>query len=186
MNKYLALDTETGGLLPENSLLTAYFEILDENFNMVDSLSLTIKPLDGIYKLCAGGMAVNNINIIEHDKVAITEKEAGTLLYQFLNKNKSDEVLIPFGSGVIGDINKLKSSIISSGSLEKFISHRVLDTGIIARYLQLVGNLSNDIGTGLHALRDYFSIKISGVDHSADVDVKISIEVLKKLIELGK
>lgn len=186
MNKYIAFDTETGGLESETSLLSAYFAILDEEFNITQALMLDLKPNDGIYKVQGSGLAVNQINLAEHDKGAITYKDAGSALYRFLSAYKEQEVLIPVGQNVAFDANRIQGTLISVGSWQQFVSHRVIDIGCNTRFLQLLGFISPTQKTGLHDMRDYFDIKIKGQDHSAKTDVLISIEVLKAQIQAVK
>lgn len=48
--KYLFLDTETGGLGLDKSLLTLYMEVTDEKFNSVGFFDLLLKPDDEALK----------------------------------------------------------------------------------------------------------------------------------------
>jgi hypothetical protein len=89
MNRYIVLDTETGGVTLDTSLLTAFFAILNEDFEVTDELYLRVKPDDGIYRTTARALEINGINLISHDAVAITLREARTPLYEFLRKNYS-------------------------------------------------------------------------------------------------
>jgi DNA polymerase III alpha subunit (gram-positive type) len=184
MGQFLALDIETGGIGTDKTLLSAFFAIVDEEFNIVDTLDLKIKPDDGIYHITAQGMGVNKINIVEHDKVAITYKEAGTALYNFLSKHPSENKLIPLGHGVAFDCNFLQNTIISSGSWNKFVSYRTLDSSPIARYLMIIGLLPQLSGS-LESLITHFNIE-HGTLHDAKNDVLGSIEVMKWMVKLGK
>jgi len=96
---FLALDTETGGIGPDKSLLTLYAVALDDNLNPVAfsgddfkvaggilELDLKLKPDDGIYRVTGEALGINGINLSEHDKEAIPCKKAGTLLYEFLER----------------------------------------------------------------------------------------------------
>ncbi len=60
----LFLDTETGGIGIKYSLLTACFVVTDNNYNIINELSLNLKSEDGDYYLSGEGMGVNNINIV--------------------------------------------------------------------------------------------------------------------------
>ena len=84
---FLAIDTETGGIGSDKSLLTAYFLILDKDFKIVDDLLLLTRPEDGVYRVTSDALKINGINLIEHDSKAVFYKKAGTLLYDFLIKN---------------------------------------------------------------------------------------------------
>lgn len=184
---YIVFDTETGGLGLDTSLLTAWFGVFDAELNLVDELDLRVKPNDGVYLVTGQGLGVNKIDLVEHDKVAITYKEAGTALYNFLVKNKAPvEVggkLIPLGQHVYFDIEFLLAKIISKGSWDNFVTHRVLDTMRIARFLQLIGKLPVE-SVSLTKLVEYFGIKVEGNPHEAKYDALATVEVYKALVAL--
>lgn len=184
MSKYITLDLETGGLWNDVSLLTAYFAVLNEDFNIIDELDLKLIPDDGIYKVEPEGMAVNKINLVELAKEAITYKKAKTILYDFLKNNYNGELLTPIGQGILGDVRKLCDTIISKGSWDNFISRRGLDTMYIAKFLQEIGKIPSDMSISLESLVKYFNIDIDGELHSARVDALASAKVLQKMILL--
>lgn len=231
---FLALDTETGGIGLDKSLLTLYAVMLDDNLVPVKvadcgipgavplategwptktlEISIKLKPNDGIYKVTGESLGINRINLTEHDKEAITYKEGGTLLYAFLeecyaesrrlltgngSRNKTElrkfsegdsqeskEVrLIPVGHNVAFDCAKIKECLVSSGTWEKFVSYRVLDTCSIARFLLLCGKLPK-MGCGTEELVAHFGIKLDGTIHDAKVDTMACTEILKRMIAL--
>lgn len=184
MNKYISLDVESGGIGLQYSLLTAYFAILDENLNITADLNLLVKPDDGIYHITPRAMEINKINLIEHDKVAIPYKKAGTLLYKFLEGNRGEHSLVSLGHGVCFDIDFICDKLISKGSWNAFISHHYLDTCVIAKFLQDCGSIAKEQSLSLSNLREYFNIKIDGMSHDAKVDTLVSIEVYKKFKEI--
>lgn len=184
MKYYCVIDLEAGGIGTDKTLLSLYVGILDEKFNLLNELDIKIKPDNGIYILTAKGMEVNKINIVEHDKTAITYKEAGTQLYNFI-KGYSTNKLIPLGHGVAFDCKFLQNTIISQGSWEKFVSYRTVDTGCIARFLMMIGKLQDCEGS-LESLVKLLGIKLEGNHHEAKFDALASVEVLKKLIEIAK
>lgn len=187
MNKYLALDTECGGIGLDKSLLTAYLAILDENLNTVDYLYLFCCPDDGIYKVEGKAMEINGINLAQHDKFAKSYKECGTLLYDFLKKNKGDKQLKPLGHGVKFDCGRMTGDLVSQGSWDKFVSYRVLDTGTIAGFAIELGLLPVDMNAGLATLSKYFKVGVQpGTGHDAKQDVELSIGVYRELIKLFK
>ena len=120
--KYLVLDTETGGIGPDVSLLTVYLGVLDENLNLLDELELFLKPNDGIYKTTAEALGINKINLVEHEKKAVTYREGGTLLFQFLQKNSFVfQYIVPAGTDIvhiryIGDLSMYKDIVQPIGS----------------------------------------------------------------------
>ena len=186
MNKFVALDIETGGIGLDKSLLTAYFSILDENFNETDNLYLRVKPDDGVYAVNAEALDINKIDLVKHDAVAITYREAKTVLYSFLERNNPGGAvkLIPIGHGISFDIAFLCDKLISKPTWDHFVSYRSLDTSIIAQFLICCGQMP-DSAAALSKIAAYFGIPVEQA-HTANGDVNMSIEVLKKMINLIK
>jgi DNA polymerase III epsilon subunit-like protein len=184
---YLVFDTETGGIGVDKSLLTAWFGVFDKDFNLRNELNLKVKPDDGVYQVTGQALEVNKINLVEHDRVAISYKAAGTLLYDFLRGNTKlgGEMLIPLGQNVIFDINFIVGKIISKGSWDCMVTHRLLDTMYIARFLQLNDKLPVE-SVSLGKLVEYFGVKVEGELHTAKTDALATFEVYKKLVEIIK
>ena len=75
--KYLIIDTETGGLVEHDpSLLSLYAYLTDSKLNYLDDIELKIKPDDEVYRVNPYALNINKINLVEHNKIAITESEA--------------------------------------------------------------------------------------------------------------
>jgi DNA polymerase III alpha subunit (gram-positive type) len=180
---FLAFDIESGGLGKEVSLLTAYFAVLDKDLKLIDELDLNLIPDDGIYRVQPQGLTVNKINLIELAEKAIPYKDAKTILYKFLEKNRGEEKLIPLGQNVQFDVDFIVDTIISKGSLDNFVSHRALDTMLVARFLQLNGRLPVE-SVSLGNLIEYFGIQIEGNAHEARYDTLATVEVYKRLVAI--
>jgi hypothetical protein len=202
----LPLDIETGGIGLDKSLLTLFAKMVrwdgkqirqvqvNFDYELADyELDLKIKPNDGIYRVTGTAMEINKIDLAKHDKVAITEKEAGTKTYKYLEKCykvanavRSEPVkLIPCGHNVAFDIRHIKECLISEGSFNQFVSYRCLDTCSMAQGLRLVGKLPENLECSLKSLGEYFGIKPeSGELHDAKYDTLLSIGVLEKLLQL--
>lgn len=84
---YLAIDTETGGLSTDYSLLSAYFAILDNDLNVVDELEGLLAPNDGKFVVSGSALRVNKINIMQHAEKAITYDKFSSLLAKFLGNS---------------------------------------------------------------------------------------------------
>lgn len=185
--KYIAIDCETGGFLKHYpSLLTVFFLALDEDLNPVDELDLAIKSADDTYVVTAQALQVNKIDLIEHDKIAITEKEARIKARQFLGKlnPQGKNKLIPIGQNVHFDLEFLKADFTLNlkDTLSKYVSHRILDTMHIAKFLQLIGKLP-DGRCNLDTLIEHYGVKIDEKDrHTARGDVLATVNVLKGMI----
>lgn len=193
-DKFIAMDVETGGIGDDKSLLTAYFGLFsykNNNFVKEDELDLKIKPDNKVYCITAESLTINKINIVEHDAVAITQRAAGTELYKKLDnwyKSNSGNKLIPVGHNVAFDIRKVKTTLVSEGNWEKFVSYRVIDTCTIAQFMRIKGTLPYDQSISLVNLAEYFDKdkdkEIAGVFHEARYDALTTIKVLEKLLLL--
>ena len=185
---YLALDTETGGLGDKVSLLSLYVQILDKNFNKLDEIELFTKPNDGIYMVEAGGLAINKINLIEHDKVALTYSDAGQKLYKFLQKNsRNGELkLIPLGKNVHFDMEGVYRTLVQKKSVDKFVSYRAIDITTLARCLQIQGKIPAGMSLSLGSLYDYLKLTgtVIGNAHEAKFDTEVTVAVFKELLKL--
>lgn len=180
--RYLHLDVELGGRDLKYSLLTAYFMITDTDFNVLGELYLNVKPDDDLYIVSGQGMGVNKINLQEHDKIAISYKQAKAVLYEFLKKYGSTQRLTPVGHGIRGDIEHIIDKLISEGSWEQFCTYHFIDTSVVLQFLRACGKMPVDVDGSVGALADYFGIKISGELHDAKTDTQLTAEVFSKFI----
>lgn len=182
---YIVLDTETGGLGLDKSLLTAYFMVCDAKFQKVDELYLFVKPDDGIYRVTGEAMGINKINLVEHDKVALTYKKAGTVLYRFLERcfGYRKERMVPVGHGMNGDLDHIWDKLIGRTTWETFVSYRRLDTSVALQFLKSCDIFPETVSGSLESLVEHFGIKRNGELHDAKVDAELTRDVLVKLVE---
>lgn len=190
---YLALDGEFGGIDLKYSLLTVYFRVLDEDFQMVSDLDLCLKPDDGSYVLSAKGMEVNGINLVQHDKTAITYKDGKDILRKWLyglSQMNGYNRLNPLGHNVAGDIRHVQDKLIDREKWEQYVSYRHRDTAVIGGYLIDRGLVPDGSGGAegvsgsLASWGDYFGIKPFGTLHTAKTDTLLTIEVYKKMLKV--
>ena len=186
---YIALDTETGGIGDDKSLLTAYFVFLEYDngkFTKIDELDLKIKPDDDVYHLTAESLQINQIDLKLHNKSAIYQRKAGTLLYDKLRiwHMTSKEKLVPIGHNVAFDIRKITKTLVSVGSWEQYVSYRLLDTCTIAQFLRVKGMLPSDLSCSLVNLSDHFNVDVDGIPHEAKYDTLATVGVLENLLKL--
>jgi hypothetical protein len=182
------MDCEMGGRELKYSLLTAYFMVTNDKFENLGDLYLQVKPDDGgEYVLSGQGMAVNGINIQEHDKVAIPYKQAKPMLYDFLRKMAKGMHLVPVGHGVKGDIEHVLDKLLSRGSWEQHCSYHYIDTSVVLQYLRACGKMPYDTDGSVSALASHFNIDVDkNILHNAKYDTQLTAEVFQKMIELGK
>lgn len=183
--KYLIIDTETGGLVEnEPSLLSLYAYLTDSKLNYLDDIELKIKPDDEVYRINPYALAVNKINLVEHNKIAITESEAKNKFLNFVKKNNTHgEKIIPVGHNLNFDLYFTKKLC---HDWEKYFSYRVLDTASVAKFLFLAGKITlpeNNRGGSLEDLANYFKLDYTQA-HDAKFDVQLTLNVLKKLLNL--
>lgn len=187
MDKYIAFDCETGGLEADCSLLTAYFIVLDSDLTTVlGDLDLKIKPnAGGTYRVTAEALAINGINLVEHDKVAITQSEAASRLYEFLKIHNPDgkAKLVPIGHNVYFDEEFIKEHLIAKGNWNKFVSYRRLDTGTIAEFLRLKGTIPRDVKGSLGSIASHLDVKLVNA-HNAKNDTVATVKVLRKMSKI--
>jgi DNA polymerase III alpha subunit (gram-positive type) len=188
MNKYIAIDTETGGIDKYTSLLTAYFAVLNENFEIVSELDLVVKPEDGNYVVTARALEINRINLVTHDANpnAVNEKVAGGKLREFLIAATANgkTKLVPLGQNVAFDLAKIYEDLLNKTEAEKYISYRVLDTGTIGQFLKVLNKIPETVSGSLGSWVEHFKVKQREA-HTARGDVEMTVDVLKAMIELA-
>lgn len=185
-SRFLFADAEFGGIGLQYSLLTAHFFVVEydgTNYSdIIDRLDLKMRPNDGAYVVTTEALELTKINLVEHNRIAIPYKMAGTLLYNFLLKSATtDTHLIPVGHGIGGDIDQITDKLISVDSWRKFTSYNPIDTLSLAQWIRSLGIISPPNGIGLSSLRDYFKIEIIGDAHDAKYDAELNFEIFKRL-----
>jgi DNA polymerase III epsilon subunit-like protein len=190
MKHFITIDIETGGIGDDKSILQVYmglFEKQNDYFVFVDEVNLYIKPNDDVYKITAESLTITNIDLVAHNKIAVTEKRAGTIIYDALRRwyDISNDKLIPVGHNVAFDIRRISNTLISPGSWDQYVSYRVLDTCTIAQYLRLKGTLPPNLSCSLVNLCEYFNIRQdSGKAHEAKYDALNAMNLLDWLLRL--
>lgn len=185
MSIYILTDVETGGL-DENkhSLLSVYAMAVDSNLNKLNDISLFVKPDDGLYHLDAEAMAVNNINIVEHNKKAKKESEIVNHFINFLNTYYGGEKFVFCGHNCDLDKRFLKKLFQKQNTnWNSWFSIRNLDTGSIAQFLRLTGDLPKDHSCSLKDLTKTYNVPYINA-HEAKADVEMTLEVLKKMLSI--
>lgn len=189
MDRYIAFDCETGGLKTDMSLLTAYFVVLESDMTtIIGELDMKIKPnAGGAYSITAEALSVNKIDLIEHDKTAITEGEAAQKLYAFLQEMSPNgtKKLIPIGHNVSFDEDFVAAHLMNKANWNRFVSYRKLDTGAVSELLRATGHLPTTVKGSLIDLANFFGIKLPDA-HTAKGDTLATVKVLRKIIRILK
>jgi DNA polymerase III alpha subunit (gram-positive type) len=184
MVKYIAFDCETGGLEQSCSMLTAYFAVLTKDLEIVDSLYLRVKPNAGApYIVTAEALGVNGINLIEHDKIAVTQSFAGSQLRDFIHKySQNGKIkLVPVGHNITFDLLWVHEHLLNRKEFEKYTSYRKLDTAVLAENMKRKNLLPEAVSGSLGSLVGHFNVVVDGNPHEADYDTKATIEVLRRM-----
>lgn len=182
---YIAVDTETGGLGSDVSLLTAYIAILDEKMEIMDELDLAIKPDNHIYHVTAEALKINKIDLVKHEEVAISPGKAGELFRELIKKHSDNgkNKLIPLGHNVVFDMEKLYDNVLNKKESQNFISYRVLDTGSTGRFLIVAGLIPETVTGSLGSYVKHLGVKEREA-HTARGDVEMTIDVMKAMMSL--
>lgn len=173
---YLAFDTETSGLHQDSQVLTAFFIVLDSEFNEIDSLDLKIKY--PVYSIQLKAFEINNIDLNKHEKESISFFDAKIKLNTFLLKNlkiTKKNKFIPLGHNVKFDIGKINKFGISDHLNNVFN----IDTLQIAKFFKACGKLQDIQSLSLKNVTEYFNIQPKGQLHTAECDIRLTIDLLK-------
>ena len=180
--KYLFLDTETGGLGLEYSLLTLGMVFVDgEDDILLDIQELYMKPDNGIHTVCGEAMGINKINLTENDLKAKTYRETKSFLYEFLKSHSRDgkDKLVVAGKQAYGDLCQIWDKLMSKNTWEQFCSYRVLDVSAVFMFMQSLGYYK-DLSGSLESLCNHYSINNDG-QHNALTDAMLTWKVFNRM-----
>ena len=85
---FILIDTETTGFDEKKHQILEVGILVIKDLKVIDEFEVKIKHRE--YTITAKAMEVNNINIVEHEKEALFEKEATERMLEFLNKHKCE------------------------------------------------------------------------------------------------
>jgi hypothetical protein len=185
--KYLALDCETGGTEHEiHSLLTVYLAACDDKWNILDTLSLKIKPDSGNYVVTAEAMGINKIDLIAHDSdpETISQSLGGQRLRSFLVKNTDGGKvkLVSMGKNVGFDNDFVTNQLLGRNQYYRYVSYREYDITSLIIFLKRTGKLPSDVPESLEGFAKWRNFDF--VPHTADGDTNAGIEMVKYLESL--
>jgi DNA polymerase III alpha subunit (gram-positive type) len=180
LETYFFHDFETGGY-EGTSLLSYYACITDESFNVLDSIECYFRPEDGIYKVEAQALAVNKINLVQHDKKAALISAWLPKIEKFVDRWRgTSHKLYIVGHNVNFD-NKHLEGIIGPKLFRRVFHRHVLDTGTLAVLLKIQKKLPENFEISLGNLADHFGV---GPEerHEAKADVETTIALLQRML----
>jgi DNA polymerase-3 subunit epsilon len=182
---YLAFDVETTGLETNCNVLTAYFIILDADYNKIDTLDLKIKY--PYYIIYPKALEINKIDILKHDKDinSVYTELAILKLNSFLEKNKTNTKYKIMGHNVQFDLNMLiNNNILTKEYIDIYLDlSKYIDTLILARELKLKKIIPKNQSLSLSKLCYYYDLynELENKFHNAEYDIKLTILLYKKL-----
>jgi DNA polymerase III epsilon subunit-like protein len=177
--KLICTDVETGGLDPSrHSLLSVAFCVVDTEARTIsDEFELFIKEDPLI--LMEAAIKVNGISLNEIYEKGIPPKEASQKVCDYLSSVGGAKSVILLGHNVHFDRSFLTQRLEGAA---QYISHRVVDTSSVARFLFHAGILQKDLSSGSN-LFDFFGLPKEG-RHSALVDCQNTARAYLGLIYL--
>lgn len=181
--KLLFLDTETGGLNPNvNSLLQVGLVAYDDG-KIIDTKEFSIK--EDCYNVTAFSLKFNCLNLYEDIyRYGLSKDEAVQEIIHFTHKNFEE---IPILVGHNPSIDKyMVRELFNKCSLDmdKYISHRMIDTMSLIWGLNIVGKLPIETCSSNGAFK-YFNINVEKRHHALD-DCVATVKLYEELIKLIK
>ncbi|MCK5450031.1 3'-5' exonuclease [Candidatus Pacearchaeota archaeon] len=182
--KRLVIDTETTGLSPRfNKTLTIGMLLIDVERNflkILDENHIFVKHPN--YNLTKRAMAVNKIDIEEHNLHAIPPTKACVQINSFIDKNSLHKTSL-IGHNFHFDKGFLNALFNQGNKLSK-LHHQSEDTMYIWRNHQRVGNVPQGLRSNLQEISNFFEIDYTKA-HDALADCHITAKVYQKLLGLG-
>lgn len=183
--KILFIDTETGGLNPEEvSLLSIGLVVWNES-QIIETKEILIKQ--DVFHITPQSILTNRINFFEFLDMAIDADQAFSDLKGFLQKHFSDEIgkIVLGGHNTNFDVNFIRKFISQNGGkFEDWFGHRFVDTASILKFLYYSRKLDTDLSSSDNAFR-YFNIEVER-RHTALDDAIATARLFNHLIEIVK
>jgi len=179
---YLIVDTETGGIGLDKSLLSVGLIFADDQFNVISKAEYLVKPNDSVYVVEPRAMEINGIDLIKHDKVAKKYKDTGNSLYAslFLFGDGGKNKLVVVGKNVHFDLTHIWDKLISRATWEGFCSYQLLDLSSVWKFLEITGKVPKLQSTSLGAIADHLGVE-KGEAHTALGDCVTTLNCMKEL-----
>jgi DNA polymerase III alpha subunit (gram-positive type) len=190
--KFLAFDVETGGIdETKSSLLSAFFVVLDENFNAIEELELNIKnEKNEPYQVTAEALKINGINLVDlhTSNKSVSRGLASVMLNDFLYKHSMEngfsKPLLPLGHNVNFDIKFINQHLMTKEIWDKYVSYKLRDTATLANSLKDKGIIPDSNRARLEDLAKFFNLNVEKSKlHSARMDVIVTVAVYQEMLK---
>lgn len=189
---YMPWDTETGGLNENKAdLLTAYFAIMTEDYQILDELYLKLKPDGGRLPIAeAGALRVNGIDLQAHladpETVTYSEGKAGliAMIKKHLKRNGRYSNISPMGYNCPFDVRWTQKHLLDQDTWESLLHYKMHDVMGVVDTLKKYGLFPKTLGS-LSSVVEYLQVPTRGA-HNAKEDTLMTIDVDKKLSEFFK
>ena len=183
---FILVDTETTGFDEKKHQILEVGILVIKDLNVIEEFEIKIKHRE--YTITAKAMEANKINIIEHEKEALFEKEAAEKILEFLNKHKSenDEGYIVIGQNVQFDIKFLEEMFLRVYKIKEYrqaISYRTLDIMQLALIKNLEGKICLE-KQDLDSILKELNIGIQENRHRALIDCYLEFEALIAILDV--
>lgn len=184
-NRFVFIDTETGGTDPQkHSLLSIGVVVWEKDNGIISQKEFFVKSKQ--YVVTREAQGINKFDIETHEKFAqepkIVINELITFLYNYFPENAAFPLV---GHNVQFDINFLKEFFKKNGrSFNSYFAHRSIDTYSIFKAMTIAGLIDKNLNSSADAFR-YFNIKVQR-RHSALYDSIATVELFEKLLSLLK
>ena len=170
MKKVIVVDTETGGLDPKNvDILTiGIVPIINGQIQKGQEFKVQGSRVD------PRAMEINKIDLVEHNKVAVSRAEAFTQVSEYIESIFPEKDYILVGHNVIFDINFL-GQIDPEKKL--FSERNIVDTKALTLWFREQGHLPAKQSTSLQAIKDLMNIYVEGDAHSSLPDAEVTAQL---------
>lgn len=173
--KIIFLDTETGGLNPnENSLLSIGLAIWEDG-EIKEKKEFFIKEEN--YNVTKKAMEINNIDIDYLKINGMEKKEIKKEIKNIVKSNFKDKAILA-GHNINFDISFFKK-IFTENEFSELFSYRTIDTASIIKYISIKKKIPLN---SLDDIINYYKLPIND-RHTALADAVLTAKVFTKLLE---
>ena len=182
-NRFVFIDTETGGTIPtKHSLLQIGVVVWEYRTGILAHKEFHIKHQE--YIITKEAQRINKFNLKFYNENAQLPNKVIDELLCFLRDYFDSNTLIPIiGHNIQFDVGFLKEFFKKNNrSFNQYFSHRMIDTYSVYKTLVLSGKIEENLNSSADVFK-YFKIRIDN-RHSAIEDCLATVELYEKLLEI--